>query len=197
MWRRARIGVGMSNAALLFLAVGLAMDATAVAAARGLASEHLHRTDVLRMALWFGAFQGGMPVIGWGIGEAIGPVVGTWGPWLVFLVLGGLGLKMIVEARAEDDQPTVVEPLSHRLLLLLAVATSVDALAVGVTLPILGAPLLRSALTIGGVTAILSVLGAIVGRRFGERLGGRLNAAGGWVLIALGVKAVLEPLGLF
>ena len=188
----------MSFGAILLLALGLAMDASAVSAARGLATAKICRRHVLLVALFFGGFQGFMPLVGWLLGSRLGPLVQAWDHWIAFVLLGAIGAKMLWEARGEqDDQPT--EPseadlFGPRVMLVLAIATSVDALAAGVTLPMLGAPLLLSLATIGITTALLSVLGLFAGRHFGALLGKRLDALGGLVLIALGTKILIEHL---
>jgi manganese efflux pump family protein len=177
---------------ILVLAVGLAMDATAVAASRGLAAPAVRVRDVAAVALLFGGFQALMPLAGWLIGSRIGPFIERWDHWLVFAVLGSIGVKMLVDAWRGDGAP----PADFRLtvLLVLAVATSIDAFAVGITLPLLGAPAVLTMVTIGITTAILSGVGVLAGRRFGALLGRRLDAVGGVVLILMGIKILLEHL---
>jgi putative Mn2+ efflux pump MntP len=186
----------MSFASILSLAVGLAMDATAVAAARGLAVARVLPRHALLVAVFFGGSQALMPLFGWALGAQLGDLVAAWAPWIAFALLGGLGGKMLWEARAEDDDAPPVEPdpFALRPMAVLALATSVDAFAVGVTLPMLGAPLALSIGTIGLVTAALSVLGLLAGRRFGALVGKRLDALGGVVLVGLGAKILLAHL---
>jgi putative Mn2+ efflux pump MntP len=185
----------MSFVQILMLAVGLAMDATAVAAARGCASVKSPRAgEVLELGLAFGFAQGLMPWLGALLGERAGDLVAAWDHWIAFAVLGVIGAKMIHEALTGEDEEGAAPTLSLRLLVALAVATSIDAFAVGLTLPMLGAPLLLSVLTIGVVTAVLSGAGVLLGRRFGSMLGRRLDVFGGVVLIALGVKILVEHL---
>lgn len=187
----------MSFGAILLLSVGLAMDATAVAAARGLAAQRSVRArHVLLVALLFGGFQAFMPLIGYVVGKQLGPIVERFDHWIAFVLLGAIGVKMLHEAWTDPsaDTPNPRDLFRLRLLVVLAVATSVDALAVGVTLPILGAPLLLSLVTIGATTALLSAVGLIVGRRFGASLGRRLDVAGALVLIGLGTKILIEHL---
>lgn len=186
----------MSFPQILLLAVGLAMDATAVAAARGCVSVARPRpNEVLEIALAFGFAQGVMPWLGALLGARIGGLVAAFDHWIAFGVLGAIGAKMLYEAlTANEDEPQAAATLSARVLLALAIATSIDAFAVGLTLPLLGAPLLLSTLTIGVVTALLSGAGVLLGRRFGAALGKRLDAFGGGVLIALGCKILLEHL---
>lgn len=185
---------------ILLLAVGLAMDATAVAAARGLAVERIQLRHVVLVAGFFGGFQALMPLLGWLLGAYVGSragdVIGLVDHWIAFALLGAIGGKMLWEARGNDDHAPDVggDPFGLKLMLGLAVATSIDALAVGITLPMLGADLVLSLATIGLTTALLSAVGLFLGRRFGALLGKRLDAIGGVVLIALGAKLLLEHL---
>jgi manganese efflux pump family protein len=185
----------MSAGAMLLLAVGVAFDATAVAAARGCALKRILPKHVLLVALFFGGFQALMPLAGYLLGSGVGPLVQAFDHWIAFLVLAAVGGKMVWEARkgADEAEATSDERLfALPVMLTLALATSIDALAVGFTLPLLGAPLVTSILMIGLVTAAMSAAGLFVGHRFGAALGRRLDLAGGAVLILLGVKIVLE-----
>jgi putative Mn2+ efflux pump MntP len=153
--------------------------------------------QVALVAALFGAAQALMPLLGWLVGDRVGPLVAAWDHWIAFALLAGIGGKMVWEARgaprAGEASPGR-DAFDLRLLLALAVATSVDAFAVGITLPLLDAPLLISLCTIGVTTAVLSAAGVVLGRRFGHRLGRRLDAFGGIVLIGLGVKILVEHL---
>lgn len=193
----ARRGVEfrMDASSILVLAGALAMDATAVAAVCGFAVPRVTLRFALLVALLFGGFQAVMPVIGWGIGCGLGDSVRAWDHWIAFAVLGGLGAKMLFEAlRGGAEQGERRRVLGLRLLLGMAVATSIDALAVGVTLPLLGAPFFATVATIGVVTAAMSVAGLLLGRQFERALGPRLDVVGGVVLIGLGVKILVEHL---
>ncbi|KYF59566.1 hypothetical protein BE08_16800 [Sorangium cellulosum] len=186
----------MSFGAILLLALGLAMDATAVSAARGLAVPAIRARHVVLVAAFFGGFQALMPLIGWLLGARIGPLVQAWDHWIAFGLLGAIGGKMLWEARAsaEDDDAAPKDLFALKVMFVLAIATSIDALAIGFTLPMLNAPFALSLVTIGITTAILSAIGLFAGRRFGAMLGKRLDAAGGVVLIGLGVKILVEHL---
>ncbi len=187
----------MSFGTVLLLALGLAMDATAVSAARGLATPKILPRHVVLVAVFFGGFQALMPLIGWLVGRELGPLVQIWDHWIAFVLLGSIGWKMLWEARdagRSEASPAAKDLFDPKLMLVLAVATSIDALAAGVTLPLLDAPLLLSVATIGVTTAVLSALGLFAGRRFGAMLGKRLDVAGGVALIALGTKILIEHL---
>lgn len=177
------------------LALGLAMDATAVSAARGLAVPRIQPRQVVIVALFFGGFQALMPLLGWFIGARVGSFVQTWAHWIAFILLGIIGGKMLWEASHEENQEEekdLADLFGLKVMTVLAIATSIDALMVGVTLPILNAPLVLSIATIGITTAILSALGLFIGRRLGAILGKRLDIAGGLVLIGLGTKILVE-----
>ena len=187
----------MSFGAILLLAIGLSMDAAAVSAARGLSLRRIRLRHVVRVAVFFGGFQALMPLAGWLIGAGIGPLVEAWDHWIAFALLAAIGAKMLWEATGEEgteDMPHGRDLFGFRIMLLLAIATSIDALAVGITLPMLEAPLALSIATIGVTTAGLSVAGLYAGRHFGSVLGRRLEALGGFVLIGLGAKILLEHL---
>lgn len=188
----------MKFGAILLLALGLAMDAMAVAAARGLAAPRILLRHVLLVAALFGGAQVVMPLLGWLVGMHVGPLFAAWDHWVAFVLLGGIGAKMLWEARSGAQEEAAAEPVGDpfglKLLAVLAIATSVDAFAAGLTLPMLGAPMVLSLVTIGVTTALLSGLGVYAGRRFGALLGRRLDAFGGVVLIGLGFKVLIEHL---
>jgi putative Mn2+ efflux pump MntP len=185
----------VSFGATLLLSVGLAMDAMAVSAARGLSAPRLLARHILLVGLFFGGAQALMPLLGWFVGAELGHYVEAWDHWLAFALLGGLGAKMLFEtgvdrAVAEND----ADPFAYGTLFALAIATSIDAFAAGLSLPVLGAALLPSIATIGLTTAVLCGLGLFAGRRFGKMLGRRLDIVGGSILIGLGTKTLIEHL---
>jgi putative Mn2+ efflux pump MntP len=196
----------MDVGSLVVLAVGLAMDAAAVAAARGLLLARIQLRHVLLIALFFGGFQALMPMLGYALGASVGKWIQAWDHWIVFLLLGGLGTRMLRGAFAQsapgaDDSDAAAirgtaDPFALPVLLTLSIATSIDALAAGITLPLMGASLLSSSAAIGVITAGLSVLGLFVGRHFGAALGRKLDVVGGLALIGLGIKTLIEHLWL-
>jgi putative Mn2+ efflux pump MntP len=181
---------------IITLAIGLAMDATAAAATRGFAVDVIRPRHVLIVALFFGGFQALMPLLGWWLGAQLGAFIQTWDHWLAFILLSAVGGKMLWEAREADEAPPQSEGdfFGMRIMLVLAIATSIDAFAVGITLPVLNAPFALALATIGVTTAVLSAAGLFAGRRFGALLGQRLDAVGGVILIGLGVKILTEHL---
>ncbi len=184
--------------ALLVLAVGLSMDAMAVAAARGLMAERLRARDVALIAGTFGGMQALMPLLGWALAERFRSVIERWDHWIAFALLVILGGKMLVDAwrggGADDDKATTADPFAPRTVLVLGLATSIDALAAGVTLPLLAVPPLVAVGTIGVTTAALSAMGLALGRRVGAALGARLELVGGLALIGVGSKILVEHL---
>jgi putative Mn2+ efflux pump MntP len=189
----------VSFGAIVLLAAGLAMDCMAVAAARGLATPRIEARHVVSVSVLFGGAQALMPVLGWALGHQLGPLVAAWDHWIAFALLVAIGGKMLWEARGPaegaDAPPAGGDLYAVSVLLVLALATSIDAFAVGITLPMLSAPFVLSIATIGVVTALLSALGLLAGHRFGALLGPRLEIAGGLVLVGLGVKILVEHLG--
>ncbi len=188
---------------LLLLALGLAMDAMAVSIASALAAPRVRPRDALLLAFLFGLFQALMPVIGWFVGSQFAEAISAWDHWLAFVLLGGIGAKMLHEAythhhlgmgggRESKEEAPERNPFQLGRLMLMALATSIDALAAGVTLPVLEVRLVTAAAIIGGVTFALCLLGVSAGRRLGEPLEGKLDIIGGLVLIGLGFKTLLE-----
>jgi manganese efflux pump family protein len=186
----------VAQLSIFTLAIGLAADATAVAASRGMAVPVIVPRHVLLVAGFFGGFQALMPLGGWLIGNRLGPHIQAWDHWVIFLLLSCIGAKMLWEGReAKASEPEQREDVfATRVVFVLAIATSLDALAAGITLPLLDAPIVLSLITIGVITAVLSALGLFAGRKFGAMLGPRLDAVGGLVLIGLGLKILLEHL---
>jgi putative Mn2+ efflux pump MntP len=181
----------------LLLALGLAADATAVSATLGLGLARVQLRHIVAVMAWFGVFQGGMALLGSLLGQAFGAYLAAWDHWIAFVLLSGLGGKMLWEARsAQQEQVPRARSFGFAAMLLLAVATSIDAFAVGVTLPLLHGDVGQACLAIGVVTALMSALGLFAGRRFGERLGRGADAVGGALLILIGLKILLEHLGL-
>jgi len=186
----------MSSWALLLIAVGVSADAFAVALGKGL---HVRggvvRTAVL-VGLAFGAAQALMPLLGWLLGTAFADVIADVDHWVAFGLLLLVGGKMLWEARsAHEDSDVDTDRLSVRELVVLSVATSIDALAVGVTLAFLPVPIGGAVALIGVTTAVLSAVGVLVGHRVGARFGRPAEIAGGIVLILIGTNILLEHLG--
>lgn len=177
---------------LLLIALGVAMDATAVAG--GMAIRGAHARDVLKLAVTFGVFQFVMSLAGAFGGVVIEKYLSSFDHWIAFGLLAVVGGKMLWEAFSHDEEREPFTGISLAALLMLGVATSIDALAVGATLPTLDLPSAFSAAVIGLVTFGFSFGGAWAGKKLGERLGTSLEVVGGLVLIGIGVKTLVEHL---
>ncbi len=188
---------------LFFVAIGLAMDAFAVSVCKGLGIRRIDRRHALVIALFFGAFQGIMPVIGWVLGTGFAALIEPVDHWVAFILLACIGGKMIWDGAHEGDpcegcaDGVASAKLDLKELFLLAIATSIDALAVGITLAFLGADVWLSAGIIALVTFALSYLGVELGNRIGARFNRPATVIGGIVLVLIGLRILLEHLGIF
>ena len=185
---------------LLLMGVGLAMDAFAVSICKGLGMSRLNRKQAVVIGLYFGGFQALMPLIGWLLGSQFQRYITSIDHWIAFILLGLIGGKMIVEAVKGWNEEEVVEvedkPIDHKNMLVLAIATSIDALAVGITFAFLGTPIIEAITIIGITTMIISIAGVVVGNFFGSKYNNKAELVGGLILVILGVKILLEHLGI-
>ena len=181
----------VSHTELLIIAIGLSMDAFAVAIGKGLSVQRALPNHYLKAGVWFGGFQALMPIIGYYLGSTFSSVVANIDHWIAVVLLGLIGTNMIRESRS-NEACEVNPDFSARTMLLLAVATSIDALAVGVSLAFLGVPIWGAAAAIGLTTFLLSAAGIRVGNIFGCRYKSKAELAGGLVLIAMGLKILVE-----
>ena len=179
---------------LFLIAVGLSMDAFAVSVCKGLSVRKVQLRHLLLAGLYFGGFQFLMPVIGWLLGVRFEHLIQSVDHWIAFGLLTVIGLSMIRESRSGAEE--LNDDFGFRTMLLLAVATSIDALAVGVTFAFLQVSILPAAGLIGVTTFLLSALGIRIGSVFGTRFKSGAELAGGVILILIGVKILLEHLGL-
>lgn len=185
----------MDALTLAGLALALAVDAFAVAMATAASLPRVTARHLFRLSWHFGLFQGIMPVIGWYLGAAVVARVATVDHWIAFGLLALLGGRMIVSAVGDGGNRIPGDPTRGWSLMMLSIATSIDALAGGVTLAMLGVPVWRPALIIGLVALALSATGVLLGQRIGLRWGRRAEFAGGLVLIALGLRILADHLG--
>jgi putative Mn2+ efflux pump MntP len=168
---------------IFFIAVGLAMDACVISISKGM----VHKTTVkqaLIIALLFGVFQGGMTIIGWLLGIHIQNIVSTFAPWIAFILISIVGIKMIYESFL-DDKPS--SDFSLKEISVLAIATSIDAFVVGISFAIIKTPVLSPAIIIGIITFILSFIGVYLGKRLGHLFGREIEILGGIILIGIGL----------
>jgi putative Mn2+ efflux pump MntP len=179
---------------LIIIAVGVSMDAFAVSICKGLSVRRLAPGHMLSAAAWFGGFQALMPLIGYYIGISFADFVADYDHWIAFVLLGIIGGKMIKEALEKDDECDYNPDFSLKTMFTLAVATSIDAMAVGVSLAFLKADIWMSILVIGLMTAAFSAFGVKLGNLFGCKYKSKAEVVGGIVLVGIGIKILIEHL---
>ncbi|SHI07176.1 Putative Mn2+ efflux pump MntP [Sporobacter termitidis DSM 10068] len=190
----------MSIAELFLLALGLSMDAVAVAICKGLSMDKMSAKNALIVGAWFGGFQALMPLIGYYLGTAFAGYIKTISHVVAFVLLAAIGINMIREAfskKETDDSKATDCSLSVKAMFLMAVATSIDALAIGVTFAFLKVSILPAVLTIGVMTFVLSMAGVKLGNVFGAKYQSTAEIFGGAILCLLGVKILLEQFGIY
>jgi len=186
----------MNTFTLIIIALGLAMDAFAVAVASGITIKKQCFQHALRIAFYFGGFQAFMPVLGWIAGIRFQKYITAFDHWIAFGLLAFIGIKMIVESYQIDPEKKQLDRLTHRWLFILAIATSIDALAVGLTFAVLNISLIKPVLIIGGITFVTSFAGVYIGDHFGHFFEKRIERIGGLILIGIGIKILIEHMGL-
>jgi putative Mn2+ efflux pump MntP len=177
-----------------FIALSLALDAFAVSVTSGIVARQVRARHALKVGAFFGFFQSGMPLIGWGAGSLFKDIIGSFDHWVAFVLLTLIGCHMIYESLRPESRQAQVNPLDFHILLLLSVATSIDALAAGIGFAFLEMPIVRTVLVIGIVTFILSVVGYCLGKRLGVFFKTRVRIVGGAMLILIGAKILAEHL---
>ena len=183
---------------VFLIGVGLSMDAFAVAVCKGLAMTRVNKGQALVIGLFFGGFQALMPFLGWTLGVQLAGYVAALDHWIAFVLLAYIGGKMLWEALTEESEaadalPTD-PPLDIKELLMMAIATSIDALAVGVTFAFDATPILPAISIIGVTTFCLSIGGVVLGNRFGSQYEKKATIAGGAILVLIGIKILFEGL---
>jgi len=185
---------------LFVLAVGLSMDAFAVAVCKGLSMRKVTLKNAGIVGMYFGGFQAGMPLIGYFLGLQFKDYIMSIDHWIAFILLVYLGIKMIQEALSKDDDIEPIqsekELLSFKNMSVLAIATSIDALAVGITLAFLQVDIVPAVTFIGIITFVLSMVGVKIGNVFGTKYKSKAEFVGGAILILMGAKILLEHLGI-
>lgn len=184
----------MSLFSLFVIAVGLSMDACAVSICKGLAMQKAPLKKAMIVGLWFGGFQALMPAIGYILGSQFEQYIVNIDHWIAFILLSLIGGNMIKESLSKEEE-AASDSLAVKEMFLLAVATSIDALAVGVTFAFLQVQIVPAVLFIGVITFVLSTLGVKIGNIFGSRYKSKAELAGGIILIVMGIKILLEHLG--
>lgn len=184
----------MHFAELIIIAMGVSMDAFAVSICKGLSVRKLRPGHMLSAAAWFGGFQALMPLIGYFVGISFADYVAEVDHWIAFVLLGIIGGKMIKEAFHKDEECEYDPDFSLKTMFTLAVATSIDAMAVGVSLAFLKADIWMSILVIGLMTAAFSAFGVKLGNLFGCKYKSKAEVVGGIVLVGIGIKILIEHL---
>lgn len=185
----------MSLFSLFVLAIGLSMDAFAVSICKGLAMKKITLKKAGIVGLWFGGFQALMPFIGYLLGSQFEQYITAIDHWIAFVLLGLIGASMIKEAVSKDED-TANDSLDIKTMFLLAVATSIDALAVGITFAFLQVDIVPAVSFIGITTFVCSAIGVKIGNVFGTKYKSKAEFAGGIILIVIGIKILLEHLGI-
>ena len=177
---------------LLIIAVGVSMDAFAVSICKGLSVCKLRPEHSVLTALWFGGFQALMPLLGYYLGVSFADFVSNVDHWIAFILLGIIGGNMIKESFSKDESCNVDPDFSAKTMLAMAVATSIDALAIGVSFAFLKVNIWAAVLLIGVTTGLFSAVGVYIGNIFGNRYKSKAEFAGGFILAAMGLKILLD-----
>lgn len=187
----------MSLIELFLIAVGLSMDAFAVSLCKGLAARKVSAGHILTVGLWFGGFQALMPAAGYFLGASFESYINAFDHWIAFLLLGFIGGNMLHESLSKEDADVLNDSFAPKTMFIMAVATSIDALAAGITFALLpDVNIAAAVLFIGAVTFILSGIGLKMGSIFGLKYKAKAEFAGGIILILIGLKILLEHLGI-
>jgi putative Mn2+ efflux pump MntP len=186
----------MGSITLLFTSLGLSMDACAVSISNGMCYGNIHKKQIFSTAAAFGFFQAFMPILGFFIGSTFSDYIASLDHWIALILLSFIGSKMVIEAIKELKYPeaciTSSKNLTPKTLLLQAVATSIDALAVGVGFAVMKVDIYSAALSIGIITFINSIIGSHLGKKFGQLFKQRAEILGGLILIGIGIKIFIE-----
>ena len=177
---------------IFLVAIGLSMDAFAVAICKGLAMPQINKKQTLLIGAYFGVFQALMPLIGYFLGSGFRDKITKIDHWIAFVLLGLIGANMVRESRAGEEK--LDDSFTVSTMLILAVATSIDALAIGVTFAFLGVNIVEAIILIGITTGIISGVGLKIGNVFGSRYKSKAEMAGGIVLILMGIKILVQHL---
>lgn len=180
---------------IILISIGLAMDAFAVSICKGLSMKKMSWKKAGIIGLYFGIFQAGMPLIGYFLGSTFANFVTNVDHWIAFILLGFIGISMIKEALSKECD-SLNDNVDFKTMVILAIATSIDALAIGVTFAFLKVNVVLAVSSIGIITCILSVIGVKIGNVFGDKYENKAQLAGGLILILLGTKILLEHVGI-
>lgn len=184
----------MSIISILAIAIGLAMDAFAVSITSGILIKEFKNRHALKISAFFGVAQGVMPLIGYVLGYSFKSYIESVDHWIAFIMLGFIGGKMILESRKSDEEKEDFNPLNNKVLISLAIATSIDALVVGVGFAFLQVSVISSCTMIAVVTFLICFLGVFIGRKSGDLFKSKAELIGGIILVIMGIKILIEHL---
>lgn len=184
----------MELVSIFLIALGLSVDSFAASVCSGLAIKKIRFLQAVKIAFFLALFQGGMPVIGWFIGWEINELIKDFDHWIAFILLAGLGSKMIYESLSNNEEDSSFNPLKLTVLIGISVATSIDALVIGFSMALIDVIIWWPAVIIGLVTFIASMLGMLLGKKIGSQTSKRFEVAGGIVLILIGLRILIEHL---
>ena len=175
---------------IFFIAVGLAMDAFFVSITKGMVDNTTVKHAIV-IAMFFGGFQALMTIVGWILGIPLQSIVSTYAPWIAFILISIVGIKMIYESFS-DDNDVDNSDFSLKEITILAVATSIDAFVVGISFALLNTPIIEPAIIIGLITFVLSFIGVYIGKRLGHLFGKEMEIIGGVILILIGISILIR-----
>lgn len=181
---------------IILIAVGLAMDALAVSICKGLSMRSFNLKNGLIIGFYFGIFQALMPLVGYLLGTTFSELVVSIDHWIAFILLSIIGLKMINDS-LKNEENDKNDKLDMKTMIVLAIATSIDALAIGITLAFFEISIVKAISIIGFITFTISFIGVIIGNKFGDKFQGKAEIIGGGILVLIGLKILLEHLGIF
>ena len=185
----------MGTIEILLISIGLAMDAFAVSVCKGLAMKKMSWKKAISIGLYFGTFQAVMPIIGYFLGTTFERFITNVDHWVAFILLVGIGINMVKEAFNKESENRN-DNVDVKTMLVLSIATSIDALAIGITFAFLKVNLILAVALIGVITFILAVIGTKIGNRFGDKYQNKAELVGGIILVLLGIKILLEHLNI-
>lgn len=178
---------------VVIIGIGLAMDAFAVSITSGITIRKMKLRHAFMISSFFGFFQAIMPLLGWTVGLSFRSYIQSLDHWIAFFLLGFIGTKMIIDSRKEDKEDSF-DPLNVYILFTLSIATSIDALAVGITFSFLDIEIWQTSFVIGIITFIICLIGTKIGKTYGHLLEDKVEVAGGLILIAIGLKILIQHL---
>lgn len=182
----------MNIISIILVAISLSFDTFAVSVSTGFAIKKIRFLQILKIALILALFQSAMPLIGWCLGSQIEKIINNYDHWIAFVLLVILGTKMIIESFKNKNETNNTNLLNTRIIIGIAIATSIDALVIGVSFAFIKMNIFLAVIIIGLVTFIASILGIVLGKNFGHHFGNKMEIVGGIILIAIGIRILIN-----